>query len=322
MGGHLEAVEIFVKVVATGSFSEAARVLGVSKSLVSRQVKALEDRLGARLINRTTRKIALTEAGEAFAARCAEALAGLEAAEAAVGQLQGEVRGTLRLSVPMSFGVRYLAPIIPAFLARHRGLHAEVSYADRRVDLIEEGYDLAVRVGELEDSTLIARRLASTRRHAVASPDYLAARGTPDHPTALRGHDCLLYRYQASGAAWRFRGPGGELSVRVEGPLLANNGDAIRAAAVSGLGVALLPDFLVCDDLRAGRLVSILSDWSEWRSAVWAIYPHHRHLAAKVRLFVDFLAARFGGDAPPWHVEPGTGPHDPTSASQTPSPGR
>lgn len=299
VGDRLGPIVAFVRVIETGSFTAAANALGVSKSQVSRSVRALEDRLGARLLHRTTRAVTPTEAGTGFYERCARILADLEEAEAAVAHLQAAPRGTLRVSVPMSFGVRYLSPLIAEFLASYPELRMEVQYSDRRVDLVDEGYDVAVRIGVLDDSSLIARRLGGTRLYVVGSPAYLERRGRPEAPTDLRGHDCLLFAYQQTGSTWVFREGGEEIPVRVSGRLVASAGEGLAEAARAGLGLALLPDFLVADDLRSGRLVPLLQRWAEPGFTIWAVYPHSRHLAPKVRLFVDHLAARLG-ERPPW----------------------
>lgn len=296
---HLAPIAAFVRVVETGSFTAAASALGVSKSQVSRAVRALEDRLGARLLHRTTRAVGPTEAGSAFYARCSRILADLEEAEQAVAHLQSAPRGTLRVSLPHSFGVRYLSPLIAEFMVRYPELRVEANFSERRVDLVDEGFDLAVRIGVLDDSSLIARRLGTTTRWVVGSPDYLARRGTPRTPAELREHDCLQFTYQTSGASWVFRQDGAEQAVRVSGRMTANTGEALVAAAVAGIGLAWLPDFLVADELRAGRLVALFGEAAESGLAIWAVYPHSRHLAPKVRLFVDHLAARLG-DCPPW----------------------
>lgn len=302
-GDRLGPIAAFVRVVERGSFTAAARDLARSTSQVSRQVSALEERLGARLLHRSTRAVSPTEAGEAFYSRCARLLADLDEAEEAVAHLQAAPRGTLRLSVPMSFGVRYLAPLISSFLARYPEVRVEANFSDRRVDLVEEGFDLAVRIGALDDSSLVARRLAPYARLVVASPELVAAFGEPEHPSALAELPGLLFTYQQTGASWAFQGPDGAVSVRLSGRLSANSGEALLEAARAGLGVALLPDFLVADDLATGRLVRLLRGWVEQGHAIWAVYPHNRHLAPKVRLFVDHLAAAFG-TCPPWAGEP------------------
>lgn len=298
-GDRLGPIAAFVRVVETGSFTAAATSLGVSKSQVSRSVRALEDRLGARLLHRTTRAVTPTEAGQAFYGRCARILADLEEAEEAVAHLQAAPRGTLRLSLPQSFGVRYLAPIIADFLMKYPEVRVEASFTERRVDLVDEGYDLAIRIGVLDDSSLIARKLGASRRYVLGSPDYLARRGWPQTPAELKDHECLQFTYQTTGSSWVFRDAGEEVAVRVSGRMLANSGEALAAAACAGVGLVWLPDFLVADDLRAGRLVSVFGDRPDPGLAIWAVYPHSRHLAPKVRLFVDHVAAHLG-DCPPW----------------------
>jgi len=304
----LSQLEVFVRVVDEASFTSAAESLGVSKSFASRQVSALEDRLGARLLNRTTRKVTLTDVGRVFHERCTRILEELQDAEAAVSQLQNAPRGTLRLSAPMSFGVRYVAPIVAEFMVAHAELAVDVHFNDRRVDLIEEGFDLAIRIGKLADSSLIARKVASTELVLVASPGYLAAHGTPESPEDLRGHSCLLYAYQSSGhQTWALDGPSETQSVvHVHGRAVINNGEALLEATRWGLGVCSMPDFLAADDLLSGTLVRVLPDWGS-ASAVWAIYPHTRHLSAKVRLFVEALNTAL--EHPPWSRTDGRSKH-------------
>jgi DNA-binding transcriptional LysR family regulator len=298
---HLAAMAVFTRVVEERSFTAAARALGLSKSAVSKQVSRLEDRLGVRLLNRTTRRLSLSEAGEAFYERCRRVLAEAEAAEAAVSHLAAAPRGTLRVNAPMSFGLQHVVPALPKFLGRYPEIDVDLALNDRYVDLVEEGYDVGVRIGRLADSSLIARRLARSRRLAVAAPAYLRRRGSPTHPSDLRRHDCLTYAYQAERAGqWRFRGADGAVRVEVGGRLRANNGDALREAVLAGMGIALLPTFIAGDDLRAGRLVELLPGWrEESEGEVHAVYPAMRNLSPKVRVFVDFLVDRFG-DPPYW----------------------
>jgi DNA-binding transcriptional LysR family regulator len=297
---RLDELEVFVRIVDSGSLSGAARAMGVSKAHVSKRLAALEDRLGARLLQRTTRKVSLTDAGRAFYDRAGTILRDLEEAERAVVSLQSAPRGLLRMSVPVSFGHAYLLPLVIEFMQRHPELNVETSFSDRRVNLVEEGYDLAVRVGGLGDADVVRRRLAATRRFLCASPAYLEKHGTPATLADLRSHPCLLYTYESDVGVWRLQGPDGEEAVRVSGPLLTNYGDAILDATRAGLGIALLPDFYVAGDLRSGRLKAFLTSATQGdEGGIWALYPHHRHLSAKVRLFVDFLAARLGPE-PPW----------------------
>lgn len=296
---HLAALEAFVIVVDSGSFTAAAGELGVSKSHVSKLVSGLEDLLGVRLLHRTTRRLSLTDVGRAFYERCARALEEITDAQQAVTEASDTPRGTLRVSVPLSFGTRYIAPLVSEFVARYPHLKVEMDFSDRRVHLIDEGFDLVVRIGALEDSSLIARRIAPTRMHLVASPGYVQAHGVPMAPRDLKDHDCILYALSASGPSWAFTGPDGErTAVRVSGRVTMNNGDGIVAAAAAGLGIARLPDFLVADALADGRVVPLLRDHIESDAAVWAVYPHTRHLATRVRRFVDFLVERLGDDCP------------------------
>lgn len=296
----LSAMAVFARVVEMESFSGAARALGLSKSAVSKRVGRLEDRMGLRLLNRTTRRLSLTEAGAAFYQGCRRVVAEAEAAERAVSRLASAPRGRLKVNAPMSFGVRHLAPALPDFMARYPELNVDLTLNDRVVDLVEEGFDLAIRIARLAESSLIARRLAPNRLVLCAAPSYLAAHGAPRAVEDLKGHECLLYSYQTAGDAWRLCGPGGERRLAVTGRLRINNGDALLAAALGGLGVALLPCFICGQDLRAGRLIQVLPAWSgPADTAIAAVYPASRNLSPKVRVFVDFLTERFSG-TPYW----------------------
>jgi DNA-binding transcriptional LysR family regulator len=289
------AMTAFVRVAELRSFSEAARRLGLSKSVISRQIAALEAELRARLFHRTTRSLTLTEAGQGYHDAVVRILADLDEADASVGRLQAAPRGRLRVNAPMSFGVRHLAPALADFLSRHPEVEIDMVMNDRFVDLVDEGFDVAVRIGRLVDSSLVARRLAPLRRVVCASPDYLAARGVPASPDDLAGQCCLCYSNMALSDEWRFidaeRRP---WPVEVRGRLHINNGDALRVAALAGLGLAYLPSFIVGADLQAGTLIGVLGEHIPQDGAVHAVYPHARHLSPKVRAFVDFLAARFG----------------------------
>jgi DNA-binding transcriptional LysR family regulator len=320
MASRLSEIEVFVQVVEDGSFTSAARTLGISKSYASKQVRALEERLGARLLHRTTRTLTVTDAGRAFADRCRLVLEDLDAAEQAVTALQERPRGTLRITAPMSFGVEHVAPALADFLARYPELDVVADYSDRRVDLVDEGYDLAIRVGRMADSSLIARRLAPVRGLMVASRAYLDRAGRPEAPADLREHDCLVYSLLDTPASWTLHPTaGGEpVRVRVRERLVSNNGEALLQAAMAGVGVVPLPDFLVVEALRRGQVERVLPDWTTMdRAGVWAVYPHSRHLAAKVRLFVDHLADAFRD--PPWTLE-STPDLGPTAASPAPGP--
>lgn len=289
------AMIVFARVVELSGFSAAAQALGLSKSAVSKQISRLEDRLGTRLLNRTTRQLSLTEAGAAFYERCQRVEAEALAAEEAVTRLAEAPRGRLKVNAGVSFGVRHIAPALPDFLAMCPELEVDLSLNDRLVDLVEEGYDVAIRIGALGDSSLVARRLAPLRRLLVAAPAYLARAGRPGHPSELKGHDCLLYAYQASGTSWHFRGAEGEVRVRVGGRVHMNNGDAILQACVGGQGFALLPSFICWEALARGEVEAVLTDWQQGDDGgVHAVFPASRNLSPKVRVFVDFLVARFG----------------------------
>ena len=299
---RLRALEAFVQVAESRSFSEAARRLRSSKSGISRQVAALEAELGARLFHRTTRSLTLTEAGRGYFERAARILADLEEADLSVSQLQLAPRGRLHVNAPMSFGFLHLAPAIPEFLSRYPEVEVDMIMNDRFVDLVDEGFDVAVRIARLQDSSLVARKLAPIRRAICASPVYLQARGMPDSPDDLKAHECLCYSNIAVANEWHFATPDGRpWPVEVKGRLSANNGDALVAAALKGLGVINQPTFLVGRHLQAGTLVGVLDKFVTQDITVSAVYPHSRHLSPKVRAFVDFLAERFG-PRPYWDV--------------------
>ncbi|KAA2213358.1 LysR family transcriptional regulator [Teichococcus oryzae] len=295
---RLAAMEAFVRVAERGGFTAAAAELRLSRAMVSKHVQDLEEHLGARLLNRTTRKVSLTEAGRVYYERTIQLLADLAETEGAVGELQARPRGRLRVNAPVSFGVLHLATAVADYMAAHPEVTVELTLNDRVVDLVEEGYDLAIRIARLPDSSLIARRLAPCRMVACAAPEYLERRGWPRHPADLTGHDCLGYRYQAR-AEWVFEGPQGPVPVRIRGRLDSNNGDVLRAAALRGAGIVLQPSFIVGADLAAGGLVPVLPGYRLPDLAIQAVYPPGRHLSAKIRSFIDFLLPRFG-EHPGW----------------------
>ncbi len=298
MVDRFSSMAIFAAVVEARSFSGAARDLDVSKSAVSKHVSRLEERLGMRLLNRTTRQLSLTEAGATFYDYCARILEEAEEAEAAVTRLRSEPRGKLRMNVPMSFGILHVAPAIPDFIARYPGITVDMVLDDGFVDLVEEGYDVAIRIGHMADSSLIVRRLARIRLVLCAAPSYLSRRGRPDTPDDLMAHDCLEYR-QGAPANWVLDGPEGRYTVKVSGPVCANNGDVLRIMAVAGAGILLSPTFIVGSDISEGRLEVVLGDYVPPVGEINAVYPHRRHLSPKVRAFVDFMVERLG-PAPYW----------------------
>ncbi len=301
----LHSMGLFVDVVAAGSFSEAGRRRGLAASSVTRSINALEDALGVRLLNRTTRRLSLTEAGRLYHERSRRILAEVEDARLSVGQLEAVPRGTLRMNVPVVFGRLHVAPALPAFLARYPALQVDLSMTDGFIDLLEEGVDLAVRIGELEDSSLIARRLAPNRRVICASPAYLQRAGVPSAPEDLRAHNCLIYKRQAGRAAWHLRDAQGTVDIEVGGSLRANNADALHAAARGGLGLAILPTWMVGPDIQSGALRRVFADYEVSPGAldasIYAVFPYNRHLSPKVRAMVDFFVERFG-ESPDWDI--------------------
>lgn len=287
-------MQVLVEVVHSGSFVSAAEALGLSKAAVSRHVGELVARLGVRLLQRTTRRLSLTEAGQVFLARCREILDSVSEAEDEVSTQTGTASGQLRISAPVTFGVRHLAPLWGEFRARHPKVTLEVTLADRVVDLIEEGYDLAIRIGRLSSSTLVSRKLATTRMVLCASPGYLAAHGTPRHPSELGEHAVLAYSYWSEKDEWQFTGPAGPVTARTRPCLSTNSGDTCRAAALADQGVILQPSFLVAEDLAAGTLVELMPEFRAVELGIYAVYPTRKHVAAKVRALIDFLGQAFG----------------------------
>ena len=288
---RFRGIRVFAQVVESGSFAKAAARLGLSTTATSRHVAELEAHLQTRLLNRTTRRVSLTESGQAFYERAVQILSDLEEAEQEAARAAVVPRGTIKLTTSVAFGVRHVAPAIAAFLAQHPGVKFDVSLSERIVDLVEEGFDLGIRIGATGTENIVARRLGETRLVPCASPDYLARRGAPRVPEDLEKHNCLTYEYLTPRNLWRFRDPTGrERAVRVSGTLHANSGDFIAEAAARGAGVVLEPAFVVAADVRAGRLVPLLQEFEPAPVPVYAVYPSRKHLSAKVRLFVDFLA--------------------------------
>lgn len=277
---------IFVKVVDLGGFTAAARATAVSTSQASRSVARLEDRLGVQLLTRTTRRLSVTQAGRALHERASVLLADLAEAESAVRDREGAVLGTVRVTAPVGFGVRFLSPLVARFATQHPGVRFDLLLDDRRVDIVAEGFDIAVRAGPLADSTLVARRVGSTHVFTVASPAWLERWGTPEEPAQLSGRDGLFH---ASGAGtWRYVKGAREVTVRLVPRVVSNNIDGLIAAAVAGIGVARLPDAVCAEEIVAGRLVRFLREWED-EFAISIVYPPGRHLSPRVRRFVDFL---------------------------------
>jgi DNA-binding transcriptional LysR family regulator len=288
------AIGAFVKVVEAGSFAGAAARLGVSVSAVSRYVALLERHLDARLLNRTTRRLSLTEAGRAFQERCVQLLSDLEEAEESAGAGTAAPRGTLRVTCGVSFGIAYVAPAVVAFTARYPQTRCDVDLSDRIVDIVDEGFDAAVRIGAVGGQNLVARRVGATEGVCCASPSYIARFGEPRTPEELVRHACLTYAYAPQAGLWPFRDrEGRDRSVRVGGPVHANNGSFLTVFAVSGVAIVYEPDFIVGADVRAGRLVPLLRSFAPPPTPINVVYPSRRHLSAKVRAFTDFLVERF-----------------------------
>jgi DNA-binding transcriptional LysR family regulator len=287
----LTGMRTFRAVADAGSFSAAARSLAITTALASKLVSQLEEHLGAQLLVRTTRRLSLTDAGHLYLERCVRLLGDLEEAERSVGRLQEAPRGRLRVAAPMSFGLLRLAPLLPDFQRRFPEVELDLLLNDRRIDLVEEGIDVAVRIGaSLEDSTLVARKLGMGERIVCAAPSYLRAQGTPRHPRELAGHRCLRYSVHAAPGTWEFDGPEGHVTVDVRGPLQVNNSIALRTAAVAGVGIILAPDFAVAEELRARRLRRLLAGWKPNGYRVFAVSPPTRFATPKARAFVGVLA--------------------------------
>ena len=292
---ELEDLRSFAEVVESGGFTRAARRLGVSKSVISRRIARLEDELGSRLLSRTTRGLSPTEAGLELKARSERILTELEEAREAVASQGSEVVGRLRLSAPLSFGVLHIAPVLTEIARKHPRLEMDVAYSDRIVDVVGEGFDAAIRIGALKDSSLVARRLAPVRAVVVASPDYLARNGRPRTPRDLTGQQCLIYT-GSSTLDWVFRSGKRTIAVRPEGRLRTDNGEVMRQWAIEGLGIAALPSFLASDALAEGKLEAILRDYQMPEAAIYVVRPPGAYVPGKVRVLIDTLAERFGGE--------------------------
>ena len=289
---RLQEMRIFTTVAECGSFVGATEMLGLSKAAVSRSVTELERRLGVRLMHRTTRKLSLTPEGELFLSRCRDILASVEESEAEVSTSGRSARGTLRVTAPVSFGIRHLAPLWSDFLEAYPDVKVELELSDRVIDLVEEGLDLGIRIGRLSDSTLVTRQLASTRLVLCASPTYLERRGYPSHPSELQHHETFSYSLLTTGNTWPFDGPDGRIDVRVAPRMRSNNGDTGVAVCVRGGGIHLWPTFLIEDELRSGALVEVLPAFRAPTLGIYAVYPSRMHVSPKIRVAVDFLFDR------------------------------
>ena len=295
---RMTSMATFVKVVDVGGFSAAGRVLSMSASMVTNHVQSLEERLGVRLLNRSTRKLSLTEVGQAYYERAQQILGDVEDAERTAQALQTTPRGNLRLNTSVAMPP-FLAPVIAEYVALHPDVSISMSMSDREVDLVEDGFDLAIRNMPVSDSTLITRRIATYHLILVGAPEYFAKHGKPEHPSDLINHNCLTFMHSVWGKEWHFAGPDGQVVVPITGNMQSNSANGLRLAAVHGQGLTILPSFLVADDLRAGRLAPVLNEFLDTEYAVNAIYPHRHRLSAKVRSFIDLLVKHFRDD-PAW----------------------
>ncbi len=285
---HWEGVSEFVAVSETGSFTAAAKRLNISTAQVSRQVGALERRLDTKLLYRTTRKVSLTEEGNLYYRHCRQVLDGLDEAERALSSLKNTPQGLLKLTAPVAYGEKYILPIINDFMLRYPSVEIEVELTNRQINLIDAGIDLAIRIGKLADSSLMAKRISQRTNFVCASPDYLKRHGEPHTLSELIQHNCLIGNYDY----WRFIEQGKGRQIKVRGTLKCNTGYGLRDAVLKGIGIAQLPNYYISQDIETGRLVPLLTAYQEPNEGVWALYPQNRHLSPKVRLMVDFLQSQ------------------------------
>ncbi len=293
---RLRSITALIAVVESGSFVAASQRLHSSKAAISRYIQELETYLGVRLLQRSTRRIALTEAGRDYYHRAKHILADLDDADSAVGANNASLIGNIRINAPLTFGTRYLAPLWAEFMARHPAITLDIELNDRQVDLLEEGFDLAIRIGNLADSSLVSRRLANSHAVLCASPAYLEKYGTPTKPEDLTHHQAISYSYLPTGDVWHFQSvKDGERAVAIKAKMHTNNGDTIRAVVLAGQGIALQPIFQVGPDIKEGRLVTFLPEWSWPSFGIHAVYPSRKNLSVKVKTLIDYLAEKLTG---------------------------
>lgn len=286
-------MKVFAAVVEAGSFGGAAERLDMSRAMVSKHVAHLEEHLGTRLLHRTTRSRTLSESGADYYDHCVQILGHIAEAEEGAVRFTEAPRGKLRVSMPVSFGILHTVPIVSAYLKQYPDVKIDILLNDSRLDLIEEGIDLAVRIGSLPESGLVARKLASDRLAVCGAPDYFKKHGVPKTPADLVNHNCLIYSYAASADEWKLTGEDGTHTVKVSGNLRVTNGDMVKLAVLDGVGIMRQPLFLSAEELRSGRLVEVLSEYRSGEIGIYAVYPSRKYLSAKVRTFVDFVAATF-----------------------------
>lgn len=289
-----EGVVEFVAVAEAHSFTAAARRIGISTAQVSRQISALEERLATKLLYRTTRKVSVTDAGQVYYQHCRQVLDGLKEAELAMNNLQSTPTGKLKITAPVTYGERSIAPLLNNFVAKYPELNVQLHLTNQLINLVDEGYDLAIRLGKLEDSTMIAQRLSSRTHYVCASPDYLARFGVPHSLSELSKHNCL----QGTLPYWRFQEAGKVNNIEVKGNIRCNSGRALVDAALKGLGIVQLPDYNVLASIESGQLITLLEQYRESNEGVWALYPHNRHLSPKIRLLIDYLGEELSKESP------------------------
>ena len=287
----LNAISVFCKVIETQSFTQAANQQNISVAMASKLVSQLEEHLKTRLLQRTTRKIVPTEAGMLYYQRCQAILLDLSEADSSISNMATSLQGNLLISVPRDFGLLYISPNLPKFIELHPNLHVEIEFEDKRVDLVAEGYDLALRIGYMQDSSLVARKISSSPMYFVASPSYLEARGIPLTPDDLEYHQGLLYKSSLNQVHWQSTKANQIQRYKIQSKVVSNNGMALLEMTKAGLGISNAPDFFVKDALASGELVEILSEYKQKPLDIYVVYPNRRHLPAKVRAFIEFLAS-------------------------------
>lgn len=291
----LQELHYFVEVVRCASFTEAAQQLDVSRSLISKKITQLEQDLGTRLLNRSTRSLSLTEAGEQFYQRCKQGLAEIDLAVDEVQGMNEQPRGQLAINLPSSFGTLHVAPLLPEFRRRYPDIRLNLNFEDRKIEMIEPGFDLSIRISDIQDSSLNARRIGPCKHLVVASPSYLKQAGTPKQPHDLsQAHTIISYRLQEQHQNWRFEGPQGQCDIRLEPQVLANSSLAIKQILLNGGGIARVPSFLVGEELRQGSLIALLTEYTCPEKSIYALFPKREYMPQKTRVFIDFLVEAFG----------------------------
>ena len=295
----LLSIKAFVTVVDTGGFTSAAEILPISRSGVSKHLSELETSLGGRLLHRTTRRISLTQAGKAYYEKCKQILEAVDEAEALVTGISGTPKGLLRINAPMSFGNKWMGPVLASFRKKHPDVEIDITLTDRQIDIVEEGYDATIRITRPRDSSLVARKISPCQFIIAAAQQYLKLSGTPKTIEDLKHHNCLLYHYRPNRDLWAFQHHQKEVTVKVSGSLVTNNGDLICSAGIHGMGIAMLPTFILYKAIECGKLTPILKDYSIRQSSIYVVYPTNRLLSEKVRIFSEFMARHFAG-TPQW----------------------